>query len=188
MKTFILKYLLIIVSSISLIFIMNCEGPEGPTGPAGTQGPQGEQGTEGPEGPAGTANVINSEWITLSDLEAPSDTTFLSRTYNKWEISAPEITQEIIDQGVILVYFSLNGAILPLPTTFGGGNPIYITFAPFQPGILSILAQNLDNTASNLNLAIQFRYIIIPNGMPAKANLVDMNDYHAVMEYYGIDP
>lgn len=186
MKTSIFKCLIVILSSISLIFLMNCEGSEGPTGPAGAQGPQGDVGPQGPQGPEGTANVIYSEWITLSDLEAPSDTTFLSRTYNKWEIPAPEITQEIIDQGVILVYFSLTGAILPLPTTFGGANPIYITFAPFQPGILSILAQNLDNTVSGLNSSIQFRYIIIPGGMAAKQALPDFSNYQETMEFYGI--
>jgi hypothetical protein len=183
-----LRGLTVFIFSIALIISIGCEGPEGPTGPDGAQGPQGEIGPEGPEGPPGTANVIYSDWITLSDLEAPSDTSFLGRTYNKWEIPAPEITQEIIDQGVILVYFSLTGTILPLPTTFGGSNPIYITFAPFQPGTLSILAQNLDNTTIGLNNDIQFRYIIIPGGTAAKQALPDFSNYHETMEFYGIKP
>lgn len=179
------KYLLIIISSISLFFIIGCEGPEGPTGPQGLQGEQGPQGQQGPEG---TANVIYSDWITLSDLEAPSDTTVLGRTYSKWEIPASELTQEIINQGTILVYFSLEGVVLPLPTTFGGSNPIFITYAPFQPGTLSILAQNLDNTTSGLNASIQFRYILIPGGTAAKQKQPDFSNYHETMEFYGIEP
>lgn len=189
MRISLLKYLLIVISSISLLFIMNCEGPEGPTGPAGPQGEQGPEGPEGPQGPEGTANVIYSEWIALSELEAAEDTTVLGRTYRKFDIPASDLTQEIIDMGTILVYFRLNGAVLQLPTTFGGSNPIYITFSPFQPGVLSILSQNLDNTPTGLNLDIEIRYILIPGGVAAnKAYLPDFNDYHAVMEYYGIDP
>lgn len=89
---------------------------------------------------------------------------------------------------MILVYFSLDGTILPLPSTFGGANPVYITFATFQAGSLSILAQAFDNTAYDLRTDIQFRYIIIPGGTPAKANLPDFNDYNAVVKFYGIDP
>lgn len=173
----------IVITSILLISVIGCEGPEGPTGPRGEQGPQGEQG---PEGPPGTANVIYSEWMTLSDLEAPSDTTVLSRTYRKWEIPASELTQEIIDQGTILVYFALDGIVLPLPSTFGGANPIYVTFAPFQPGTLSILAQNLDNTASGLNAGIQFRYILIPGGTTTKQKQPDFSNYLETMNFYGI--
>ncbi|MDR8390240.1 collagen-like protein [Aliifodinibius sp. S!AR15-10] len=182
MRVTIFKYLVIIISSISLFFAIGCEGPEGPTGP------RGEQGEQGPEGPPGAANVIYSEWITLSDLEAPSDTTVLGRTYSKWEIPASELTQEIIDQGTILVYFALEGVVLPLPTTFGGENPIYITFAPFQPGTLSILAQNLDNTAHNLEANVQFRYVLIPAETAAKQKQLDFSNYHETMEFYGIEP
>ncbi len=188
MKNVYMRGFVVLAISTALMIAAGCEGPEGPTGPQGAQGPQGEQGPEGPEGPTGTANVIYSEWVTLSDLEASTDTTVLSRTYRKWEIPAPELTQEIINQGTILVYFALEGVVLPLPATFGGTNPIYVTFAPFQSGILSILAQNLDNTASGLNSSIQFRYILIPGGIQAKAKIPDMNDYYAVMEYYGIEP
>jgi hypothetical protein len=73
--------------------------------------------------------------------------------------------------------------------TFGGSNPIYVTYSPFQPGVLSILSQNLDNTSTSLNLTIEIRYILIPGENEAsKEKRPDYNDYYAVMEYYGIDP
>jgi len=113
----------------------------------------------------------------------------LGRNYRKFDIPAPDLSQDIIDRGTILVYFRLNNVVLQLPTTFGGANPIFITYSPFQPRVLSILSQNLDNTASGLNLAIEIRYILIPGGVEAgKANLPDFSDYEAVMRYYGIEP
>lgn len=178
--------------SVILIFglvTIGCEGPEGATGPQGPQGEEGLQGEQGPQGPEGTANVIYSEWIVLSDLEASSDTTVLARTYRKYDIPASELTQQIIEEGTILVYFRLSDAVFQLPMTFGGTNPIYVTYSPFQPGVLSILSQNLDNTSTGLNLAVEIRYIFIPGGVVAsKAKMEGLGDYYAVIKYYGIDP
>lgn len=185
-----MRGLAVFVFSMAIITAIGCEGPEGPTGPQGAQGPQGDQGVQGTQGDPGTANVIYSGWIVLSDLEAPTDTSVLGRSYMKYNIPASDLTQEIIDMGTILVYFRLTGTVLQLPTSFGGADPIYITFSPFVVGTLSILSQNLvSNTSTGLNSTIEFRYIFIPGGVAAnKENLPDFNNYNAVVEYYGIDP
>lgn len=195
MKKVYMRGFVVLAISTALMIASGCEGPEGPTGPQGEPGPQGTAGSQGPQGEQGppgedgNANVIYSEWVALSELEAASDTTVLGRTYRKFDIPAPELTQDIIDRGTILVYFKLSDAVFPLPSTFGGANPIYVTFSPFQPGVLSILSQNLDNTASGLNLGSEIRYILIPGGVTAsKTKPLDFKDYYSVMEYYGIDP
>lgn len=171
--------------------LLGCEGPEGPTGPAGTQGPQGEQGPQGPEGSPGTANVIYSDWFAIGDVSTPADTTLISRNYTRYHIQAPELTQEIIDNGAVLVYYKLLGQITPLPFTIAGlgsDEDKLITYAPFEPGRLTILSQELDNTAWSINLDTQFRYVFIPGGIPAKAKMPDLNNYYDVMDYFGIDP
>lgn len=193
MRTSLLKYLLIVLSSLSLIFIMNCEGPEGPTGPEGPQGPQGELGPEGPQGPPGedgNANVISSEWIRLGDVASPADTSLIGRNYTRYHIPADQLTQEIIDGGTIIVYYQLLGMITPLPYTLagiGGDEDKLITFAPFTPGRITILSQELDNTAWPINLSTEFRYILIPSSTPAKQKLPDFNNYHETMDFYGLE-
>lgn len=193
MRTSLHKYLLIVISSLSLIFIMNCEGPEGPTGPEGPQGPQGELGPEGPEGPPGedgNANVISSEWIRLGDVASPADTSLIGRNYTRYHIPADQLTQEIIDGGTIIVYYQLLGMITPLPYTLagiGGDEDKLITFAPFTPGRITILSQELDNTAWPINLSTEFRYILIPSSTPAKQKLPDFNNYHETMDFYGLE-
>ncbi|HSH45068.1 MAG TPA: hypothetical protein VK966_04390 [Longimicrobiales bacterium] len=165
---------------------LGCEGSQGPAGP---EGPQGEQGLEGAEGPPGTANVVYSDWVAISDLETSVDTVVLDRNYRKYDIPAPELTQEIMDQGAILVYYRLNEVALQLPITFGGPNSIYITYSPFQAGVISILSQRLDNTALGLNQNSEFRYILIPGGVAADQSMLpDLSDYDAVLRHYGIDP
>lgn len=167
-----------------MLAVSGCEGPAGPTGPAG---PQGDAGEQGPQGPPGTADVIYSDWIGLTDLEAGVDTVYLGRNYRKHDIPAPELTQEIIDEGAVLVYLRLSGGVVPLPGTFGGANPIHITFALLHPGTLSVLSQNLDNTPTGLNTSAEFRYILIPGGATAEMGM-STQSYSTVLEYYGIDP
>jgi hypothetical protein len=178
MNKLIIKYLSIIVIAMLLIVVTGCEGPEGPTGP---EGPQGEQGPAGPLGPAGedgedgedgNANVIYSDWIALSTLSAPADTTVLSRNYTRWHIPAEQLSQEIIDGGAVLVYFRLLGMITQLPYTVASisdfDEDVLITFAPFAPGQITILSQSLDNTPFSLNSSSEFRYLLIPGGVPAR--------------------
>ncbi len=116
--------------------------------------------------------------------------TLLSRNYTRYHIQALELTQDIIDNGAVLVYYKLLGMITPLPFTIAGlgDEDIIVTYAPFIPGRLTILSQELDNTAFTLNLDSQFRYILIPGGTPAKAKMPNLSDYYAVMDYLGIDP
>jgi len=190
MRTSLLKYLLIVISSLSLIFIMNCEGPEGPTGPEGPQGEQGPEGPEGPPGEDGNANVISSEWIRIGDVATPADTSLIARNYSRYHIPANQLTQEIIDGGTIIVYYQLLGMITPLPYTLagiGGDEDKLITFAPFTPGRITILTQELDNTPWPINLDTEFRYILIPSSTPAKQKLPDFNNYHETMDFYGIE-
>jgi len=169
---------------------MNCEGPEGPTGPEGPQGEQGPEGPEGPPGEDGNANVISSEWIRIGDVATPADTSLIARNYSRYHIPANQLTQEIIDGGTIIVYYQLLGMITPLPYTLagiGGDEDKLITFAPFTPGRITILTQELDNTPWPINLDTEFRYILIPSSTPAKQKLPDFNNYHETMDFYGIE-
>ena len=59
----------------------------------------------------------------------------------------------------------------------------------FQPGILSILSQTLDNTASSLNLDVEIRYVLIPGGVSTDAApVLAWGDYYAAVEHHSIEP
>ena len=188
MNTNLIKYYLTIIFCFIILITIGCEGPTGPQGP---QGEQGIQGSTGSQGPAGTANVIYSEWIAVSEFSSSTDISLLGRNYRAYPMPAPELTQEIIDSGAILVYYKLQGMITQLPLTLTGlfGQPdLLITYATLTPGEITILAQRADNTASNLNTNTEFRYILIPGGTPANQSPPDFSNYIETMEFYGITP
>lgn len=183
-----MKYISGLGAIILMLGLLACEGP---AGPQGSQGPQGQEGPQGEQGPEGTANVIYSDWIQLSDLSSPADTTVISRNYTRYQIPAPELTQEIIDNGAILVYYKLLGMTTQLPFTLAGigsSEDLLVTYAPFTPGRITILSQLLDNTPLTLNSNTQFRYILIPGGTPAKKALPDFSNYLETVKYFNIDP
>jgi len=82
-------------------------GEQGPQGEQGEMGLQGEQGEPGQDGEDGNINVIASDWFNFESVyetfEPTGNSFFL--TYN-W--SVPELTTNIADGGMVLVYAQIN--------------------------------------------------------------------------------
>ena len=175
MKT--LKFLSYTVFVLFLsIAITSCSGDDGATGPAGPAGADGADGIDG------NANVIASDWFNAT---WPTNT---SATYATFTHDAPELTQDILDSGVILVYMKTSNAVYPLPISFiGDSNPKEYDF---WANLGSIRIWFTAESAITPSSTKQFRYVIIPSNNTAArgTSTVDVNDYYAVCEYYGINP
>ncbi|MBU2905538.1 hypothetical protein QSE00_20875 [Arenibacter sp. M-2] len=162
---------------------------DGDIGPQGEQGIQGQQGPAGPQGevgPAGTANVIYSEWIT-------SPFTFDPNTYLNWNsfIIAPGLTEDIKENGAVLVYGKSAGDVVyQLPAVIFGRNQSYSA----RPGSLynlRLIVESIDSDVIGQPLLlIEFRYILIPGGIPesGKSAPVDYTkfSYEEIAERFNI--
>lgn len=154
-----------------LFLISSCK--KGDVGPQGPQGPQGTQGETGSKGEAGSANVKYSAWFTPSSYVR---TTVYGLSNFTYAAAATEVTQDIIDQGTVLVYGKLNGYNDNIwPTNSVGQLPITLSYiitetsvdtwdAILSPAKITIRMVNSTNTYTTLNHAHQFRYIVIPGG------------------------
>lgn len=157
------------------------QGPTGPAGPAGPQGPAGPTGSTGEPGPTGTANVIYSEWFlsgTWTGFGTPSA---------HFDRDVPELTSAIRTSGAILAYaklaFDVNN-IRPLPASTTPTR----WWGFFSPGVgtLRFTTHSTDGANVGPSATNEFRYILIPGGVPANADPGFFDDYRAVTEYYGI--
>ncbi len=183
------KFSLLSLLLVALTFIViNCtkEGPEGPAGATGPQGPTGGSGAAGPagpagatgttgpagpagpQGPAGTANVIYSSWATSTGTFR--DSTIDNTLYNITDFAAPSLSQAILDNGVILVYFrfaSLGPYQLPY-SSFAGGHPNVIHFIA-KLNRIYITRHNQDQNveAGHVHLAagLEYRYVLVPGAV-----------------------
>ena len=139
------------------------EGPQGEQGEQGQQGEQGEQGIQGEQGDTGTANVIYSEWIP-SGFPNP-----INSDFDQWEMYAPELTQEIHDSGTILVYARVTTVIYPVPNTFFTSNEHWeFRLLDTNDTLIAIRVNSIDG--GNIGSPVlngDFRYILIPGGVPA---------------------
>ncbi|WP_283774066.1 hypothetical protein [Aquiflexum sp. TKW24L] len=179
-----------------LAFSISCVGPEGPEGPEGAQGPIGAQGPNGVQGIAGIAgtngitNVIYSPWIT--NVWIKQENKFISHSFE-----AASITQEIMDQGLVLVYFKespTTNFIKILPCTYySNAVPVFTIDYTIKLRNLTVfhgVSTAIDGAGVDVaSPASQTRYIIIPGGTAGRLNLpVDLNNYEEVCTYLGIKP
>lgn len=181
------------------------EGPIGPTGPQGEQGlqgeqgPQGEQGVPGEQGATGNANVIALDWFT------PSEYLLSERfgiSYFEHDEAIPEITQEVLDTGVILTYAKLNFyessfwptdqvGTLPLSLHYIATSIEYVDHwrAAATVGNLKVGISNNANLYTFIPSGNEFRCVIIPNGIAGKSKAPDFKKmtYEEVMDYFDLD-
>lgn len=165
------------------------EGEQGPQGPAGSDGEDGAQGPAGPQGEqgeTGTANVIYSDWIAS---EFPAS---INSDFDQWEMFAPELTQEIHDTGVILVYARKGTLIYPVPVTFFGTVDENWNFRLLDINDTLIAIRVNSTDGGNIGepfLNGDFRYILIPGGVAASGkSSIDFSkmSYDEVTAYFKI--
>ena len=128
--------------AFSVLFIMSCtkEGPEGP--------------------PGQDATVYYSEWLSPAAWSGkPGDWYF--------EADAPDLTEDIVEGGVILAYVWLEGdlyegsTVRPLPASAVGAN---WSFLLYQYGSIEFTCEMISEPATAGN---NFRYIAIPGTLTA---------------------
>ena len=140
---------LIIAFSILLFSGCKKEGPAGQPGQAGQDGVNGQNAT-----------VYYSEWFSPSEW---------SGTKSDWyfDASAPDLTQDIVEKGVVLAYVWLSGdlykglSVRPLPAYAVNAN---WDFLIKQYGSIEFTS---DNVSAPLTSDNKFRFIAIPGTIPA---------------------
>ena len=133
----------------------------------GKDGINGVDGSEGPQGETGTANVIYSDWI------ASGFPNSINGNFDQWEMYAPELTQEIHDTGVILVYARVGNLIYSIPRSFFSTvqEEWGYRLLGINDTLIAIRVHSIDG--SNIGtpfLNEDFRYIIIPGGTPTTSS------------------
>lgn len=140
----------------------------------------GADGADGTNGIDGNANVIYSPWTdqNWTDFDTP--------TIKRMTISAPQITSQITNTGVVLAYFRFSDQTVVRQVPFTEGAAINIRRSFFiNVGSISFLISRVDpsfamseaNVNGSNGSIPQYRYIIIPSSTPLSARGVTPIDY-----------
>jgi hypothetical protein len=186
MKHLSLKNFTAFALSVAILFSACKKGDTGPQGEDGPAGPAGPAGSKGDKGDAGTANVIYSGWLDVAytPVVSAGDTVAWEAT-----IPAPKLDNAMLTSGTVKVY--VNAGTAAQPAVF----PLPITDLYELTGLLNL---NLYFTAAKIEMygtanastftntagvkQWQYRYILIPGGVPARS-AINWNNYEQVKAY-----
>jgi hypothetical protein len=155
-----LAYALFFLLMVPVLIVSCKKGDTGPAGATGATGPAGPTGTTGATGATGSANVVYSAWAYATNFR---DTTIDGSSLNVGDLAAPVLVDSILQQGLVLVYFTYGAGVFPLPyTSYAGAKLSTMSFLP-RNGNLLITRFTADNSNSiKLSSLLQYRYVIIP--------------------------
>ena len=98
------------------VFVLSCssDGAAGPAGTNGTNGATGANGTNGTNGTNGNANVIGT-----NTFSAPPSSWTSSGGNTVWatNLIVPQITQAIVDRGIVSVFYQSGTGWMALPNS-----------------------------------------------------------------------
>ncbi|MCF6347131.1 MAG: hypothetical protein L3J20_02370 [Flavobacteriaceae bacterium] len=181
------KYVLM---ALIMVVSFSCSPEDGADG---AQGPAGQDGTNGQDGEDGNANVQTF----IFDISGVSGSSYTQ--------SIPELTQDVIDNDVILGYVNRGAFQYPLPAIKVQG--IYDIRTLYRVGNY-LMNFDLSSNGNNHNISAgdleELKIIIIESSNTTagrststskkqnvfnelKAAGVDVNNYNEVMDYYGLD-
>ncbi|MCX7547822.1 hypothetical protein OS188_07645 [Xanthomarina sp. F1114] len=197
MKTILKAKYLVLALFVAFSFACSPEdGEPGPQGPAGIDGVDGADGTDGTDGTDGNANVIYSSWF------GPDGQTFISNgyiSYAEFEVNVPELTNDIINNGVVLVYAKLSnyvpevwpeGHIAQLPITIGGGTTDHFyTYYVEESNINIRYRRDGPQPEWIFSSTNRFRYVLIPGNTGARVQQIDYSKmtYEEVINHFNLE-
>ncbi len=177
-KTMKITYNFIRILIISFTFIVSFTNCSPEDGRDGLDGLNGEQGPQGEPGQDGNANVISRTF--WSSQITWNQTSLYGINYLVAELEIPEITQAVVENGVVLVYGSFfwgqPWSAIPV-SYYENGKTNYFSYG-IKIGTVTLRTHRDDNTLSQPTIA--FRIVTI-EGIPATGTLEDKskdNPYH----------
>lgn len=152
-------------------------------------GTDGINGVDGKQGATGTANVIYSAWLTapVAVAETVDGTSGMSTS-----LVAPELSEDILSKGTVLVYVSFGSGTFTLPYTSTAGGFVNTITAVSTVKKIKLFRFRHDQAATvNIPTSLSWRYILIPGGVAAataktaKVNYSKMS-YEEVCAHFNI--
>jgi len=182
-----------VLMALIMVVTFSCSPEDGVDGIDGAQGQQGPAGQNGVNGQDGNANVQTF----IFDISGVSGTSHLQ--------SISELTQDVIDNDVILGYVNRNGFQYPLPAIkVQGTYNIRTLYKVGQYDIYFHLSSNGNSHSIAAGSLEELKIIIIESSVTKAGNSsntskkqnifnelkaagVDVNNYNEVMNYYGLE-
>jgi len=145
-------------------------------------------GPRGPEGPPGNANVFSLNFnFFMADA-------VINGTVASVQYDVPALTQSVVDDGAVLLFFRDQGTWTAMPYTFGVESPdlpavdytVALGFG-YEVGFLEVFYESSINPVDQLNLPDRQMKAVVIDGFPYGKTSVDLTDWETVKALYKLD-
>lgn len=182
-----IKFLQIGVIS-GLLFMAACTGEKGEVGPQGVAGATGAAGDKGDAGAkgeftkilTGTATIKPDNWATQS-IDVTDDGYYII-------IPEKQITKDIVEKGMVMVYYTFSGVSSPLPYLGPASKFLHLVYLEKGEGRIRIDIQPNIYTSKIAKPTIDysFRWVIATGSTAGRIRNIDWNDYNDVKAKLGL--
>jgi len=146
-----------------------------------------KDGDPGAQGPAGNANVKSFSFSTTPGSWITNGTVGQSNHAKYVEFSIPEITQDILDDGMVLVYWDLGTGINPLPTVLPLSSSVFMNMFTYSSlGKVEVDLQLSDLQTPNTT-GVNWSYkVVVASGFNRITHPeIDWKNYNSVSSLFG---
>jgi hypothetical protein len=139
----------------------------------------GEDGAPGAQGPAGNANVKSFNFmVTPGQWQATGG---VGVDYERYvDLSVAEVTQDIVDNGAVLVYWKSSGSAVQLPVTFPTGGNTLNLLSSFSVGTVSLEYYFSNFSSFTVNQNFDFKVIVIDGTLRLQHPEIDWTDSKSI--------
>ena len=185
------KNLFYFLSIFMVASMFSCKGPAGEDG---------IDGIDGTDGQNGNANVTIISLAKANVTWTAGD--YLGRTANTYSLTTTAVTQTILDHGTVLgfCYLSPDWYALPFSWMDNAGTLTQYIFHAYSLNTIKLFAYQTSGVLDPASIS-QYRFLLITdNTVMTKSTEssmsiiekmteagVDVNDYHQVMNYFGLE-
>lgn len=181
-----LNFLAIMMLSMGMFFSSCTKEVVGPQGPQGEQGVAGSNGQDGQDGQDGNANVK-----AYSFTAQPGDW-FSFGTSGEvgygWGVtySLSAITQDIVNNGTVLLYYNTGSAMVAMPYSFPEDGYVETYLYGYYAGGIQIERYDTDLFTTPPPAARTFKIVVIGGSARLANPDLDLTNYEEVMAFYGL--
>lgn len=173
-----ISYSILLIAIVAFTFsACQKEGPIGPEGPQGAEGPAGENSSMNVSSFYYT--IFEDEWQTFG--ESGVGFGYIAA------MDFPEVTEDVLNFGAVLVYLYEDNSLFSLPSTFiNSGDGGYMTSIWITLQFEQILITYQDSDGLTINPGEQeFKVVIIEGGIPIPETL-NLKNYEDVKKHFNL--
>lgn len=148
-----------------------------------------KDGEDGKQGPAGNANVHSfdfsvtpGDWLTSGTAGSVDHAKYV-------ELTVPEVTQDIIDNGMVVTYIELAGYYIQMPTSLPASSTVAVNFfTAFKTGIVEVDLQLSNLQTPNTASANYTFKVVVADGVARVTHPeVNWHDINQVKEVFNLN-